>query len=215
MIGKSRFLGRRKKGGSRAMDPNKAIGARIKLLRTGKQYTLKQVSEETGLSMGFLSQVERGISSVAIDSLAKIASCLGASLSSFFDEVSAVNMDPVVHDFEQKFTPVNDQMYQATLSHDVMRYNFLPRVFLLMPSAGGEESEPEVYTHFGEEFLYVLEGVVTVFCNGARHVLYPGNSMQIDSSLPHNWANETNKPAKMLYINYPNPFLSKTAADYV
>ncbi len=197
------------------MDPNKAIGARIKSLRTAKQYTLKQVSEETGLSMGFLSQVERGISSVAIDSLAKISKCLGTTLSSFFDEVSSVDVDPVVHDFEQKFTPVNDQILQATLSHNVMNYDFLPRIFLLMPFGSQDENEPELYTHYGEEFVYVLEGIVTVYLNGSKYVLYPGNSMQIDSSLPHNWTNETNKVAKMLYINYPNPFRSNTTADYM
>ena len=67
------------------MDHNVTIGAKVKAFRTAKKYTLKQLSEESGLSIGFLSQLERGLSSIAIDSLAKLATILGVSLSSFFD----------------------------------------------------------------------------------------------------------------------------------
>ena len=67
------------------MDPNQTIGAKIKALRTEKKYTLKNLGDLTGFSVGFLSQIERGISSVAVDSLAKIAKCLEVPLSTFFD----------------------------------------------------------------------------------------------------------------------------------
>ena len=49
------------------MDTNAVIGLRIKNLRNEKKYTLKYVSENTGLSIGFLSQLERGMTSIAID----------------------------------------------------------------------------------------------------------------------------------------------------
>ena len=58
------------------MDHNQTIGAKIKTLRTDKHYTLKTLSDKTGLSVGFLSQAERGLSSIAVDSLAKVAACL-------------------------------------------------------------------------------------------------------------------------------------------
>ena len=72
------------------MDHNVTIGAKVKAFRTAKKYTLKQLSEESGLSIGFLSQLERGLSSIAIDSLAKLATILGVSLSSFFDSSAGV-----------------------------------------------------------------------------------------------------------------------------
>ena len=43
------------------MDHNVTIGAKVKAFRTAKKYTLKQLSEESGLSIGFLSQLERGL----------------------------------------------------------------------------------------------------------------------------------------------------------
>ena len=60
------------------MDHNQSIGARMKSLRTEKHYTLKTLSDLTGLSVGFLSQAERGLSSIAVDSLANVADCLDA-----------------------------------------------------------------------------------------------------------------------------------------
>ena len=47
------------------MDHNVTIGAKVKAFRTAKKYTLKQLSEESGLSIGFLSQLERGLSGKA------------------------------------------------------------------------------------------------------------------------------------------------------
>lgn len=76
------------------MDHNVTIGAKVKAFRTAKKYTLKQLSEESGLSIGFLSQLERGLSSIAIDSLAKLATILGVSLSSFFDSSADQEKSP-------------------------------------------------------------------------------------------------------------------------
>ncbi|MGN5882209.1 helix-turn-helix domain-containing protein [Staphylococcus simulans] len=60
------------------------IGFQIKLIRNQQQQTLKQLSTLTGLSTSFLSQVERGESSIAITSLDKIAKALDVNITSFF-----------------------------------------------------------------------------------------------------------------------------------
>ena len=84
------------------MDHNVTIGAKVKAFRTAKKYTLKQLSEESGLSIGFLSQLERGLSSIAIDSLAKLADILGVSLAAFFDSNSEPEKSPVNRSFSDK-----------------------------------------------------------------------------------------------------------------
>lgn len=65
------------------MNQNTSIGEKIKALRTSQNLTLKQLGEMTNLSTGFLSQMERGLSSIAIDTLETIAGVLGVSLGSF------------------------------------------------------------------------------------------------------------------------------------
>lgn len=188
------------------MKQNTPIGARIKLLRTNNNLTLKQLSEKTGLSVGFLSQLERGMSSVAIDALEKIAHVLGVTLASFFEEEKKETADPVIHSFSLHSTQVSPQIIQTVLSQDVLAFDMLPRLFHLMPFANMEAEDLEMYSHSGEEFIYVLEGIVTLVLNGRQYTLYPGDSVHIHSNAEHNWMNSTNKIAKLLSINTPNPF---------
>lgn len=190
------------------MDHNQTIGARIKALRTEKHYTLKALSDMTGLSVGFLSQTERGISSIAVDSLSKVAACLDVPLSTFFSDQVQDASDPVVHGCTAHRTMVGPQLFESVLSHNMMEFDFLPKQFLLMPSGDLEIMKPEMCIHSGEEYVYVLTGIVTLWLEDRRYTLYPGDSIQIHSNQPHNWANNTNKVAELLSINYPNPFRS-------
>ena len=186
------------------MNQNTSVGAKIKALRINKKYTLKDLSALSGLSTGFLSQLERGVSSIAIDSLAKIADILGVSLSSFFEDNYTDNESMVCRRYESKFTQISPQVLQYILSKNEKKYDMMPRIFELMPITNTDK--PEMYNHIGEEFIYVLEGVITVFVDNNEYELYPGDSMQIDSTLPHNWINKTNNVVKILSINTPNPF---------
>lgn len=188
------------------MDHNQTIGAKIKRLRTEKRYTLKTLSDQTGLSVGFLSQAERGLSSIAVDSLAKVAACLDVPLSTFFSDQAEDDSDPVVHGFSARRTMVSPQIIESVLSHHTMQFDFLPRLFQLMPFSDPDTMRPEMYAHSGEEFVYVLTGIVSLWLEDKRYTLYPGDSIQIHSNQPHNWANNTNKMAELLSINYPNPF---------
>lgn len=188
------------------MDHNQTIGAKIKALRTGKHYTLKALSDMTGLSVGFLSQTERGLSTIAVDSLAKVASCLDVPLSTFFSELVQDTSDPVVHGVDTCRTMVGPQLFESVLSHNAIDFDFLPKSYLLMPYSSLECEKPEMCLHSGEEFVYVLTGTVTLWLDDRRYTLYPGDSIQIHSNQPHNWTNNTNKTAELLSINYPNPF---------
>lgn len=188
-----------------------SIGEKIKTLRSANNLTLKQLSEMTNLSVGFLSQMERGMSSIAIDTLEKIAAALGVSLTSFFDDTpepdeTSEPYDPVLHSFAHHATPVSSQIIQTVLSQDVMAFDLLPRLFDLMPFANAEEEHLEMYSHTGEEFIYILEGIVTIRVDDSEYVLYPGDSIQIHSNEEHNWRNCTNKTARLLSVNVPNPF---------
>lgn len=187
------------------MNANTDIGTKVKQLRMEKNYTLKQLSEESGLSVGFLSQFERGLSSIAIDSLEKIADILGVSLSSFFHNSQVEPGSPVVHHFELLPNEISTHIYQYILSKNTMDFDMLPRMFLLLPFANTSD-ELEMYSHEGEEFIYVLEGIVTMYIERSEYALYPGDSIQVHSRQRHNWRNTTNQTAKILTVNSPNPF---------
>ena len=75
------------------------IGSKIKKYRKEKKYTLKNLSEQTGLSIGFLSQLERGITTIAIDSLANVADVLGVEMMDFFESDLHQENDPVMRSY--------------------------------------------------------------------------------------------------------------------
>ncbi|MDN6615831.1 MAG: helix-turn-helix domain-containing protein, partial [Enterococcus sp.] len=62
------------------------IGEKVKNLRNERGMTLKQLSEATGLSTGFLSQFERGITTIAVEHLATIAALFKVKINYFFEE---------------------------------------------------------------------------------------------------------------------------------
>ena len=181
------------------------IGAKIKAKRLKLGMTLKDLSQATELSVGFLSQFERGMSSIAIDSLEKVSEVLSIPLSSFFSNIDdSTSADPVMRYYEMKPDHVNPRIFQYVLSSNVHNYCLLPRIFMLMPM--NENRKIELYSHNGDEFLYVLEGVVTLYVENDKHVLYPGDSTLIHSKQPHNWINLTNNVVRILTVNCPNPF---------
>ncbi len=180
------------------------IGKKIKKLRTNKKLTLKELSEKTNLSIGFLSQLERGLTTVAIDSLTKIAKELDVSLTYFF-QAPKKNKKIVLRSYEKEILQVeNNRFIKYNLSNDLEDKSFLPRLIEILPTDSKENIIS--YQHKGEEFVYVLEGILTLFINDDEKELYPGDSAHYDSSINHNWANYTSKPVKLLTVHTPNMF---------
>ncbi|MCT4563398.1 MAG: XRE family transcriptional regulator [Maledivibacter sp.] len=182
----------------------KEIGKKIKELRISKDLTLKDLSEQTELSIGYLSQLERGLTSPAISSLQSIAQVLGIHLSYFF-ALPKENNTRIIRSFEQKIFQVqNSKSIFHSLSNDVEGKNLSPMLVTILPSESDEDITS--FSHEGEEFLYVLEGILTVLIDNKKHLLYPGDSMHIQSKTPHNWGNSTNKTVKFLTVNTPKLF---------
>lgn len=186
------------------MGSNGNIGEIIKTLRLSKKMTLKELSESTDLSIGFLSQVERGLTALAITSLEKIADALNVDLSYFFP-IKKKNHEAVMRSYEKEvFQIQNNRFITYHLTNDVGGKKMLPRLIEILPSKENEEIVQ--YQHEGEEFVYVLEGVFALILNNEKQDLYPGDSVHFDSRIIHNWANYTNKTVRILSVNYPNSF---------
>ncbi|HIW20658.1 MAG TPA: XRE family transcriptional regulator [Candidatus Dorea intestinavium] len=197
------------------MSPSETIGEKIKEIRTSKNITLKQLSESTGLSTGLLSQLERGISSIAIDSLENISSALGITLSSFFADQPSDSNEPIIYSFDHKYSQIAPKIFQTILSHDPASFKMLPRLTQLMPQTSSKEEEIEMYSHDGEEFIYVLEGTITLLLDDRKQVLNPGDCVQFKSFVNHNWINDTNKVVKLLTVNTPSPLYQNSTKESV
>lgn len=177
------------------------IGEKINKLRTSKGLTLKDLSEKTNLSISFLSQAERGLTSIAIMSLKKIAAGLNTDLTYFF-EPPKNNKNIIVRGYQQEVFRISDSGFiYFNLGSEIPNKQFDSMLVTILPSKGVEEVIP--YPHDGEEFIYVLEGICTIFINDSTYDLYPGDSANFQSTSPHNWANLTNKIVKIIAISSP------------
>jgi transcriptional regulator with XRE-family HTH domain len=178
------------------------VGMKVKKLRTEKGITLKELSEESELSIGFLSQLERGLTTIAVDSLENLADILEVHLSYFFDYPHK-RKEIVLRSYEQEIMDVEEGGFiKYSLSTNLEDKQLVPRLVEILPQK--QEEEIVSYKHQGEEFAYVLEGILTVYIDGERHEVYPGDSLHMNSNITHNWANYTNKKVKVLSVNTPN-----------
>lgn len=180
------------------------VGKKIKHLRSTKHMTLKELSEKTNLSIGFLSQVERGLTTLAIASLESIAEALDVDLSYFFSLTKKSNKR-VMRSYEKEiFRIENGQYVDYHLSRQLKEMDMLPRFQEILPSKS--DTEVTSYQHNGEEFIYVLEGVLTLMLDNQQYELYPGDSIHFKSNIVHNWTNYSNKMVRILTVNIPNNF---------
>lgn len=178
------------------------IGMKIKKLRTEKNITLKELSEKSGLSVGFLSQLERGLTTIAVDSLERLAEILEVQLTYFFN-FPHKKKDRVLRSYEQEIIDAADGGFiKYSLSTNLEDKKFVPRLVEILPQK--EDEEIFSYQHDGEEFFYVLEGILTLYADGERYDVYPGDSVHMNSNIAHNWANYTNKKVKLISVNTPN-----------
>lgn len=184
------------------------IGLILNKLRKEKKITLKELSEKSGLSTGFLSQFERGMTTIAVDSLMIIAKILDVDLDVFFEKKTTnTNNESLIRSYDREVSSVNSKYIQFNLVRDLVKAEFLPRIYEILPSKYDSKAT-ENYVHEGVEFIFVLEGVLTMHVKNKDFEMYPEDSIYLDSKTPHNWENNTNKVVRILTVNYPNPYLN-------
>ena len=183
----------------------KPLGQKIKELRQNSKMTLKELSQKSGLSIGYLSQLERGLTDIATASLVNVAQALEVELSHFFASSHPLSRRLVLRSYEKTVNHVEQGRFiHYHLTDHAAPKTLLPRLLELVPINSDEVIDP--YSHEGEEFVYVLEGTLTLFVDNEQQELYPGDSAHFESTRPHNWANYTNKMVRMLVVSQPNPF---------
>ena len=182
----------------------KPIGQKIRDLRLRNKLTLKDLGQKTGLSVGYLSQLERGLTDIATDLLGKVSAALNVDRSQFFQEPRQTQRQ-ILRSYEKEVFQVDSARFiHYHLTNRIGEKTLLPRFIELLPINSDEPVLP--YSHAGEEFIYVLEGVLTLFIENEQHELFPGDSAHYPSTTAHNWANYTSKMVRLLVVGTPNPF---------
>lgn len=174
-------------------------GQRFRRLRQSRNLSLAQVARATGVSVGFLSALERGQMRASIATLRRIARYYRTNLLSFFD-ASKTN-SRLVKTPERRILETTKGVRMELLAWGNKAME--PHLFRIKPGSGSGEP----YTHEGEEFLHVVRGEFEIWLGDEEHYkLKAGDSLYFESSTPHRWRNPGSKESWLLWINTPPTF---------
>ncbi|HLI10309.1 MAG TPA: cupin domain-containing protein [Alphaproteobacteria bacterium] len=166
-----------------------SIGRKIRDLRKAKKLTLAEVAAATGLSIGHLSQVERGISASSVRHLQSISAALGVKMSWFFDdgdpapvhERGVIVRAPRRRRLDLTGLGITDHLLSPSLSGKLE--------LLMCELEPGAESGPDFYTHEGEEAGVILDGCLELWVGDHHYRLDKGDSFGFPSTTPHRYRN--------------------------
>jgi DNA-binding transcriptional MerR regulator/mannose-6-phosphate isomerase-like protein (cupin superfamily) len=175
-----------------------AIGSHLRQLRARQKLSLAQVARVVGISVGFLSALERSQMSGSVGTLRKLARFYKTNILDFFDATGASSRQ--VQPAQRKVLEAGPGVRMELLAwgNTVME----PHLFRVAPEAGSGDS----YTHAGEEFLYVLRGQLTITLEKEEYRLKAGDSFYFESATPHHWKNPGRAETWVLWVNTPPTF---------
>jgi transcriptional regulator with XRE-family HTH domain len=166
------------------------LGNKIRNLRKQRALTLQEVSDLTGLSKPLLSQIENNIAAPPIATLIKVATALGVKISHFFQDQNMDDRIVVVrknerYSVKKLFHHKNETRigYRwESLAYPMVGKQMEPFVVEIEPR---EEQALLFNDHKGEEFHFILDGIVEFRSADQVQHLKKGDSLYFDSSIPH------------------------------
>jgi transcriptional regulator with XRE-family HTH domain len=184
---------------------NQLIGRKISALRALKKIEMEDLAHKAGLSQKQLNSIESGSSIPSLGVLIRVTRALGIRIGTLLDDT--VKEGPAIvraneHQSSLSFsTSENENREHLTffsLAPNKTSRHMEPFVIDIVPN---EKSKPSKSSHEGEEFIYVLEGKVTIHYGNDIFELEKGDSIYLDSIVSHLVTTNTNK-ARILGIVY-------------
>lgn len=176
------------------------IGDKIKRLRLQRGLTQEELGARTELSKGFISQLERDITSPSIATLMDILEALGTDIASFFHETVD---EKIVYGREDMFVKEQDDGVTIRWLVTNAQKNALEPILVTLP-AGGETVPDD--PHEGEEFGYVLAGPITLLLGEKAHRVHRGDSFCFRPNCVHALKNPGKREALVLWVSTPPSF---------
>ncbi|MCQ2509189.1 MAG: cupin domain-containing protein [Lachnospiraceae bacterium] len=175
------------------------IGEKIRDLRNRNGLTQEELADRAELSKGFISQLERNLTSPSISTLQDLLQCLGSSLSEFFQEDSD---DQIVFSqddyFEKQDSDLNNLI--QWIIPNAQKNQMEPILLTLQPGGSTYPDNP----HEGEEFGYVLNGTVTIHIGNKTYSAKKGESFYFRPEKTHYL--KSVRGAKLLWVTTPPSF---------
>lgn len=177
------------------------IGEKIKRLRVKYGLTQEELANRSELSKGFISQVERDLTSPSIATLVDILECLGTDLRDFFNETIE---EKVVIKKEDVFIKENNE-----LGHSIRwlvpnsQKNIMEPILMELDTNGSSGLDDP---HDGEEFGYILSGSISIQIGNQKFRAKKGESFYYKPSAAHELVNAGKSKAVVLWVSTPPSF---------
>ncbi|MDF2803446.1 MAG: hypothetical protein K0S61_3349 [Anaerocolumna sp.] len=177
------------------------IGEKIKELRTQKSLTQEELADRAELSKGFISQLERDLTSPSIATLVDILQCLGTTLEEFFSEPSNEQVVFKKTDYFEKYDHELKNQIKWIIPN--AQKNMLEPILIdLEPGGSTYPDNP----HEGEEFGYILNGSITLHIGNKTFKAKKGESFYFKAGKKHFITASEKQGASLLWISTPPSF---------
>jgi DNA-binding transcriptional MerR regulator/uncharacterized cupin superfamily protein len=175
-----------------------SVGPRFRKLRLQRGESLTTVANAVGVSIGFLSNLERSQSGASISIMRKLAQYYGLNILDLFNPIDGTG--PLVRPRDRKSLEGGPGVQMELLASG--KITMEPHLFRVAPGAGSGE----FYSHEGEEFLYLVRGRLDIVLAGEEFQLRAGDSFYFSSKTEHRWVNAGKTETIILWINTPPTF---------
>lgn len=175
------------------------IGMKIKKLRIKNALTLEELASRCELTKGFLSQVERNLTSPSISTLNDILEALGTTLAQFFQDEKE---EQFVFTKDDYFVDEREGLLINWIVPNAQKNEMEPILIEIASKSQSQTIDP----HDGEEFGYVLSGRVVLVNGKTETVIKKGETFYIKGKDSHYLKNDAAAPAKVLWITTPPLF---------
>lgn len=191
------------------MAAEKTVGEKIRQIREMKKVGLEELAERSGIEIALIQKIEQEKNVPSLAPLIKIARALGVRLGTFLDDSNSYG--PVVvraneyhmgARFTSQTSEAREHLNFYSLAYDKAGRNMEPFIIDIEP---GQKSDYMLSSHEGEEFIYVLDGMVEINYGKEIYKLEKGDSIYLDSIVMHNVHAGDQQPAKILAVVY-TPF---------
>lgn len=168
------------------------LGDQIRSIRKSQEITLKELAEKTGLSIGYISQIERNLTDPSLSTLRKISGALGVPTYQFLGDEPhgslTIHRDEMIQ-LSQPNSNVRYQIMSPMPTGEFVPQSLVARFELAPRSVDGEL--PVI--HPSEEIVLLERGAVDVIIDGKPVHLEAGDTALIRSNLPHILSNPTDE----------------------
>lgn len=177
------------------------IGEKIKELRIQNNLTQEELANRSELSKGFISQIERNLTSPSIATLMDILECLGTDLKTFFNDNT---QEKIVFHKDDYFIKEDKELCQTIswIVPNAQKNDMEPILITLEKDGHSNMDDP----HSGEEFGYILAGSINVVLGSAKFKAKKGESFYYKANKIHYLENIGSSVATVLWICSPPNF---------